>query len=134
MMERVVTLTDGPHKLRTPSHYALDLMDGDGVHFIGVTDEKREAMAAMPPMRYLAVVLAAMLTEAEPVDAAGEPAKHWTYPEVLRLLPLDAEETGKVDAQTGELLSDALTTLYPQTGEGDTLPPTKARSRGGRKP
>ena len=137
MIERVITLLDGPHKIHSPGFLGLDLMSDDGLFLLNVTPEQREAMKDMQPSRSLAIMLAAMLTEAEP-DIDGVPVKRWTYQAVQRLIPVDREAIAKLDAITGELMREAVVKKGPDEADTgtkvDTRPPTKGRSRGSTKP
>jgi hypothetical protein len=118
--------------LNTPSQYAFDLMTDDHVYFVNVTPEQKVVQEAMPTDRWLAIVLAAMLTDCEP-HQRGIPDRVWTYQEVLRIWPMERDSTANIDAAVRDLVADALHALLPSERKGTPAPPTKGRARGSAK-
>ena len=75
-MERTITLIDGEHNVRTPSYYGLQLIDEYG-------GNEGALMGRLPK------VLAALLTDSEPLDTKGLPRKTWDPVAVAKLIPMD---------------------------------------------
>ena len=92
-MERTITLTDGEHVIKTPTYYALQLLDENGGNSGSIVSR-------------LPRILAALLTDSEPLDK-GEPKKVWTVAEVSKLIPTKAPADPLWDA-IRELMDDAL--------------------------
>jgi len=93
-MQRSITLTSGEHTVSTPSFYALQLMSEYGVDFGG-------AFAYSD----ISAILAALLTDSEPLDDNGYPRVLWTPPMAAKQLTPDALEP--MLAIVTELLNDA---------------------------
>ena len=93
-MERTITLIDGEHIVRTPSYYGLQLIDEYG-------GNEGALMGRLPK------VLAALLTDSEPLDAKGLPKRTWDPVAVAKLIPLDVSAESLWET-IGELLNDAL--------------------------
>ncbi len=107
-MERTITLTDGEHTLRTPTYYGLQLIDELG-------GNKGSMMKRLP------AILAALLTDSEPLDERHRPAREWGIVEVAKLIPLDAPADALWEA-TAELMTDA---MPPAKEEPSGRPPTR---------
>jgi hypothetical protein len=137
-MERVIVLTDGPHKLSPPSYYAFHLMAEAGVD-ARVTAATEEVMRVHPDMdpddvpgiawqRVMPDLLACLLTDAEPLTDKGEPSRVWSVPEVAKLIPVDVGARTIMLENLVLLVEDAKPAVTP----GAAVPPTKRR--GGAKP
>jgi len=107
MTELTIRLLDGEHVLRPPTYYGMQLMDEYGQ---GATTE----LAALPAS------LAALLTDAEPLDSRGEPARVWHPVEVSKLIPMDGRDN------MWDVISALVEEALPQT-KADTERPTKRR-------
>ena len=93
-MERTITLIDGEHIVRTPSYYGLQLVDEYG-------GNEGALMGRLPK------VLAALLTDSEPLDAKGLPKKTWDPVAVAKLIPIDQPFDALWEV-VAELIDDAL--------------------------
>lgn len=112
MKSVTVKLADGKHKLNTPTFYALQLMSEHGVDFddgaIGYSD--------------ISGILAALLTDSEPVDKKGLPKREWSPVQVAKMIPIDTPVDGLWET-VSELIADA---VPKGTGESSSDPTTPA--------
>lgn len=111
-MERTIRLLDGEHVLRTPTYYGLQLIDD-----LGGNDGS--VMGSLP------AVLAALLTDAEELDAAGNPMKMWHPVAVAKLIPMD-KPIDDIWADVSVLIEDSIPKApkgKAAKGETDPTPP-----------
>lgn len=110
MIKRTITLSDGEHEVCTPTFYALQMMTENGVDFdggVGYSD--------------ISGMVAALLTDSEPLDAKGYPSKFWTPPMAAKVI--DPSSIATVMETVTELLNDA----FPAPkGDKKDERPTKA--------
>lgn len=99
MKKLMLELTDGKHIVSTPTFYALQLMQENGIDLLG---KRVEVTPAIVPK-----ILAALLTDAEPLDDHDNPSVVWNPVAVAKAMRIDAY-TDYLDLVT-ELITDALT-------------------------
>jgi len=110
MKKLMLTLADGDHIVSTPTFYALQLMSEYGVDLLAGD------VAATPSA--ISSVLAALMTDSEPVDARGIPLVIWEPVQVAKLMTI---------ADMGvyvELMTDLIADAMPES-QGATSPNPK---------
>ena len=113
----------GYHKLRTPSYYTLDRAMAYGVD---MTDPSHVTVPRF------SIILAALLTESEGIDAAFRPVRSWTPVEVsMRMLP---EEMDVYDRAIADVIDDLRAEITARKGESPNPSPAAASMVGGGKP
>lgn len=119
----VIHLLDGPHKLKVPTFWALDMALKYG---IDLTDPNDIEVANF------STILAALLTDSAGVDAAFAPVRWWFPIEVaLSMLP---ESTADYDAAIAGLLKAMTAEIKARKAANRPNSPAAASSRGGKKP
>ena len=122
-----VTLLDGVHILKTPTYFGVALMEDSDLSLAPSGAVKLTGLN-------IAKILAALLTDAEELDARKQPEKEWTAAEAGRLIPTDT----RMEVQTAVV---ALYASYFSTEDdepaaeesGSTTRPTSGRSRSAKK-
>lgn len=113
MKKLIVRLTDGDHVVSTPTFYATLLMEESGVDpGLGIDLRMRT---------HIAVVLAALLTDSEPLDTHGDPQRVWRPVEVAKLIPADS--VSAIQDVLRDLLTDAFA-AEPQAEKRSRKRPT----------
>ena len=109
-MSKTIKLRDGKHTLKPPTFYALQLASEYGVDF-EQTDFKYSDISAM---------LAAFLTDSEPLTEDGTPVKVWTPTMAAKVIePADV-------SMVLQTITDLLTQAFPESSGDSTERPTSA--------
>ena len=103
-MERTITLTDGEHVIKTPTYYGLQLIEENG-------GSQGSVVGRLP------AIIAALLTDAEPLDDKGHPRKVHDPVVVAKSIPVDGTADALWEA-VGEILNSAMPDA-PTTGASD---------------
>ena len=115
-MERTITLTSGDYVLKTPSYYGLQLIDEYG-------GNEGALMGRLPK------VLAALLTDSEPLDAKGLPRKTWDPVAVAKLIPMD-KPFDVIWEIVAELIDDALPETKAASSDRPPIRPGEQKPSG----
>lgn len=116
-----VELKDGPHVLTTPTFYALQLMAENGIDLLAP-----EGIAITPSL--VSGVLAALMTDSEPVGDNGAPARLWSPVEVAKQMKIS--DTYRYIEIANSLIEDAIAV----EGEATRPNPKRGSKTGAKSP
>jgi len=121
-----VTLLDGVHILKTPTYHGVALIEDSNLSL------NADGIVRLTGLN-ITKILAALLTDSEPLDDRMMPAKVWTEAEAGRLIPADTR--GDVQKAVVSLYVAYSTDEDDDSAaeEGDSTRPTSGRSHSAKK-